>query len=565
MALKNTNKQIQKKSYFEKAGFYGGRVVISGIAIGLPGKENKVFSEDNFDRILSGKNCIEPVEIEVKQKIVDLRLQKLQALPTGDSKLIVIDNIDEVIQLAGQLGYFNAKEEYGIGLAQELGYQLAMAAGIEALKDAKIPLLPFLEKNSKTKSVSYHLPFEYQESTGVIFTSAFSTIDTMVRECEGIMGQRFYKLAFQELERVYEFLTSKLEGDDKNIVIDWFTKIKKLVGEGDYKFDKNLIFKILQMANGYFAQMIRAKGPNTQSNAACAASTQAIGIAEDWIRTGRCDRVVIISSEIAGAPNSLPIIGASFLALGAATIKKNVKEAAKPFDRERNGMIIGSGAVGIVLEREDSIKKRGFKGQAEVLGILLKNSAFHGSRSDINFVSKEMKNFVEKIEKMHSLKRDEYTSKLLFMSHETYTPARGGGADAEISALRESFPKHYKKIMITNTKGFTGHTLGAGIEDAVLVSALQKGKAPPIANLNVIEENFKDILFSKGEEGDYQFGIHHAAGFGSQFAILFIRRIEENSIEKNKIWEQWLASIVENKKIKMEIERGALVVKFLSE
>ena len=558
------HKRARENEFFKRAGFYGGSIVISGVSIGLPGRMNKVFEEANFDRILSGMNLIEPIDQAVRQKMVDRNIVRVSKDPQGNAKFVEIHSVDEVLQLAGQLGYFDGKKDYGIDLAPEEGYQLAMAAGIEALKDAKIPMVQQFETTSVGSSLAkgYALPAELQERTGVIFTTVFSAVDSIVTECERFAGDQFYRAAYQEFEKIFQYLMANVKEDEtRRAVTDWFGKVRDITGVREtYKFDKNFMFKILQMGNAYLAQMIRAKGPNMQSNAACASVTQAVGIANDWIRTGRCDRVIVIASEIATRNSVLPFLGSAFVALGAATIKKVVSEAAKPFDADRNGLIMGSGAVGIIVERADSVKERGFNGQAEILGVQIKNSAFHGSRLDVKHISAEMKTFIEHTEQLHDLSKDEYASKLLFMSHETYTPARGGSADAEVFALRNAFPNHYKQITITNTKGYTGHTLGAGIEDCVLVAALQRGKAAPIANLVKIPENFADLNFSKGERKDYRYGIHFAAGFGSQFAILFIRKIDENSVDGNDTWKKWLVKISGTSDPHVSIVNGALSV-----
>ena len=129
------------------------------------------------------------------------------------------------------------------------------------------------------------------------------------------------------------------------------------------------------------------------------------------------------------------------------------------------------------------------------------------------------------------------------MSHETFTPARGGSAEAEVEALRRTFPEHYRQVTITNTKGFTGHTLGAAIEDAVLVKALQQRRVPPIANLRRVPDEFADLKFSAGETGDFQYGLHFSAGFGSHFAFLMLRRIEERAAEGNPVYQEWLRRV----------------------
>lgn len=95
-----------------------------------------------------------------------------------------------------------------------------------------------------------------------------------------------------------------------------------------------------------------------QTNAACAGTTQAIAIGQDIIQQGRCERLVIIASDNASGDTLIPWLGSGFRALGAATIASDVKMAALPFDKRRSGMILGAGAIGIVLETEAAVARR---------------------------------------------------------------------------------------------------------------------------------------------------------------------------------------------------------------
>jgi acyl carrier protein len=253
------------------------------------------------------------------------------------------------------------------------------------------------------------------------------------------------------------------------------------------------------------------------------------------------------------SPNQGPWVESGFLAVGAATIKKRVSEAAKPFDEDRNGTIIGAGAVGLVIERESGAKKRGMNGQCEIMGTHIANSAFHAFSIDVPHMAYEMKKFIKKVEKQNDVRKADYADKLLFMSHETYTPARGGSADAEVTALETTFPDHLNSICISNTKGFTGHTLGAAIEDVVLVKALQKRKAPPIANLKKIPDHFKKLNFSGQGKINSEYGLHLAAGFGSHFAFMFVKRIEENPIEGNVRYQTWIKEITGSQNPELKI------------
>ncbi len=550
------NKALQMMESLDRFNFYTGKVVISGVSIGLPGKGRHVFENDNFERILSGENCIDPLSEKDKENILKKNITRIFKQPDGSARFQDITSTDEVIHLAGQLGYFDLEKDYGIDYSYDITYDLAIAAGIEALKDAGIPLVMNYQKTTTGSIIQkgYSLPEEMQEGTGVIFSSVFSSYDTLINEMQVYNKDQFYNKVYKDYESLYYFLMEKVtDAQIKERVTEWFINLKEEVKDHkEYKYDRNLLMNLIHMGSQFFAQYIKAKGPNTQVNAACATTTQAAGIAEDWIRTGRCERVIIVGGEAPTTEGMNEWITAGFLAVGAATVKKTVKDAAKPFDKNRNGMIVGSGAVALIIEREDCVKERGFNGQAELLGTYFKNSAFHPTRLDVNHISIEMKHFMESMKRAHSIE-DNYADSLLFMSHETYTPARGGSADAEISALQKTFPDNYKNILITNTKGYTGHLLGVAIEDAILIKSLQMGIAPPIANLTDIPDHFQGLKFSRGEKNNYKYGLHFSAGFGSQFAMMFVRRIEENSRKNNPAYTAWLQRItgIENPQLKI--------------
>ena len=112
----------------------------------------------------------------------------------------------------------------------------------------------------------------------------------------------------------------------------------------------------------------------------------------------------------------------------------------------------------------------------------------------------------------------------VFVSHETYTPARGGSAAAEINALRSVFGPEADSVVITNTKGFTGHAMGAGIEDVVAIKALETGVVPPVPNYKEPDPDLGDLNLSQGGSYPVDYALRLAAGFGSQVAMSFLRR-----------------------------------------
>ena len=179
--------------------------------------------------------------------------------------------------------------------------------------------------------------------------------------------------------------------------------------------------------------------------------------------------MVVISGDDVTSGALANWVGTGLMASGAATTEGNPRMAILPFDRRRNGMIMGMGAAALVLESEDALRERGMRGIAEVLATQIANSAYHGTRLDVQHVSDVMERLVTQAEQRYGIRRADIARETVFVSHETYTPARGGSAAAEIRALRQVFGDQANQVVIANTKGYTGHTMGVGIEDVVAV------------------------------------------------------------------------------------------------
>ncbi len=161
------------------------------------------------------------------------------------------------------------------------------------------------------------------------------------------------------------------EGTDTVVLAEVERRIHDLTAQLEaepYTFDRRFLFRILSMGHSQLAEMIGARGPNTQINAACASTTQAVALAEDWINAGRCKRVLIVAADDATSDTMMPWIGAGFLASGAAATDEIVEEAALPFDQRRHGMLIGMGAAALVVESAEAARERGLSPICEVLG-----------------------------------------------------------------------------------------------------------------------------------------------------------------------------------------------------
>ncbi|MFW9783054.1 MAG: beta-ketoacyl synthase N-terminal-like domain-containing protein, partial [Candidatus Heimdallarchaeota archaeon] len=488
-------------------------VVITGVGLGLPGKNREIFDDKNIDDILDGINLIEPVSIEYKKQLLEKNIIRLEKSPNGNAKFVSVDDISNVIHMAGQLGEFNPIDDYKLDPkilnALDITFQMAICAGYDALKDAGIPLVRSTIETSTGKKLSgkWALPDNLQDDTGIIFASAFPGYDNFAEEFINYSHQ----LGSTEINA--------------------------------QSFNRSFLFRILSMGHSQFAQLIKAKGPNTSTNAACASAPQAIGIAEDWIRNGRCKRVIVITADNVTSNNLFQWIGAGFIASGAATTQSRWEDAVLPFGEGRNGIILGAGASAFVIEQQPDAEARGIKPIVEILGSYFANSAFHGTRLDSEHISQKLKDFVISIERKHGITRDELAKEGMFVSHETYSPARGGSAESELRALENAFGKVAYDMVIMNTKGYTGHAMGAGIEEAVAIKSLEKGKIPPIANLKKIDPKYSKFKFSKGIDAKKKFALRFAAGFGSQLAILLFRLLSSNHRVMNPTYDNWLQSI----------------------
>ncbi len=235
----------------------------------------------------------------------------------------------------------------------------------------------------------------------MIFCSAFPGLDRMADEADRYYKNRILEKQAEEIQETIDLVASmcpqgqtQLEDELKRRKYEVDRSIESL----DYSFDRRFVFRVLSMGHSQFAEYIGARGPNTHVNAACATTTHALSIAEDWIRAGRCRRVIVIAGDDVTNPNLISWIGSSMFASGAATTEGDLRKAALPFDRRRNGMIMGMGAAALVVESEDALRERGMRGIGEILSSNISNSAFHGTRLDVTHVSEVMERLLRTAE-----------------------------------------------------------------------------------------------------------------------------------------------------------------------
>ncbi|MFO0592926.1 MAG: SDR family NAD(P)-dependent oxidoreductase [Polyangiaceae bacterium] len=554
-------------------------VVISGAALGLPGTA-KVFDDANLERILGGEEFIDVVPSRFRRAMLDKHVTRIVKGEDGSGSFQTIDNPDDVIRLAARAGAFDLEREFGVAAeripALDIVTQLAIGAGLDALRDAGIPLVRHYKTTSKGTKLPdrWGLPDAMRDDTGILFASAFPGYDAFADD----MARYYKSVARREQIEALKAIDERL-GDGASEAARAEIRYRRETLEAQearepYVFDRRFLFRILAMGHSQFAELIGARGPNTQVNSACASTTQAVSIAEDWIRSGRARRVIIIAADDVTSDRLLEWMGAGFLITGAAATDDVVERAALPFDRRRHGMLLGMGAAALVIESAEAAKERGVTPICQVIGTMTANSAFHGTRLDVSHITSVMESLVRQAE-ARGISRKELASALLFVSHETYTPARGGSASAEIHALRTVFGEDASKIVIANTKGFTGHPMGVGIEDVIAVKVLETGIVPPVPNFHDPDPELGDLRLSRGGPYPVRYALRLGAGFGSQISMTLMAWTPAKQgarpvpsalgfnyrIGDGAAYKAWVAKVTESAAPELEIVQRTLRVK----
>ena len=410
----------------------------------------------------------------------------------------------------------------------------------------------------------------------MIFASAFPGYDSFADEMARYYADHERR---EQLAMLESLLARAVKANGHSTLVQEIKRrideLRAAIDKEPYVFNRRFLLRVLAMGHSQFAEFIGARGPNTQINSACASTTQAVSLAQDWIHAGRCSRVIVISADDVTSDHLIDWMGAGFLATGAAATDEVVADAAIPFDRRRHGMIIGMGAAALVVESADAARERGIQPICEVLSTTTNNSAFHGTRLDVQHIGQVMETLVAKAEAQSGISRHQIAPQTVFVSHETYTPARGGSASAEIHALRRVFGDVADRIVIANTKGFTGHAMGTGIEDVVAVKALETGCVPPVANFKEVDPELGQLNLSKGGAYPVEYAIHLGAGFGSQISMMLLHWVKTKDgirrspnalgyayrIADQTAWSAWLTGIAGRPAADLEVVHRTLRVR----
>lgn len=392
-----------------------------------------------------------------------------EALAAGKSGCAPITHFDASkfkTRIACELKGFDAKDHFDRKEARKLDLyaQYAMVAAQEAMQDAHL-------LDSKVDL----------ERAGVVWGSGIGGIGTFWEEAEG-----FFK------------------------------------GDGTPRFNPFFIPKMISdIAAGQISIRYGFRGPNYSVVSACASSTHAIIDATNLIRLGKADVFITGGSEAAINP---PGVGGFGAMMALSTRNDDPQGASRPFDKERDGFVMGEGAGVLILEELEHAQRRGAKIYAEVAGTGMTGDAHHltaphpeglGAAKVMQLALEEAGVRPEDVDYVNV--------------HGTSTPL---GDVAEIKALESVFGESvYGKVSISSTKSMTGHLLGAAgaVEALACLFAMQKGIVPPTINLNNLDEAIDpriDLTPNEAKERKVNCVLSNTFGFGGHNSSIVFKRFE---------------------------------------
>ena len=292
---------------------------------------------------------------------------------------------------------------------------------------------------------------------------------------------------------------------------------KRLLEKGPMKVSAFTIPKLMvNAASGNISILTGAMGPNTAVATACASATHAMGDALNAIRYDMADVMLTGGSEAALCPLAL----GGFAVMGALSTRNDAPvKASRPWDKDRDGFVLGEGAGMFVFEELEHAKRRGAKIFAEVLGFGTSADAYHITQPE------------EKGLGATAAMRMRLASAHLNPDQIDYINAHGTGTPlgdvAETLAIKNVFGAHAYKLSISSTKSATGHLLGAsgGVELIATVKAIMNGVVPPTINLESPGEGC-DLNYTPLVPRDKRinFAISNSFGFGGHNACIVVGR-----------------------------------------
>jgi 3-oxoacyl-[acyl-carrier-protein] synthase II len=272
---------------------------------------------------------------------------------------------------------------------------------------------------------------------------------------------------------------------------------------------------IINMISGHVSIMFGFQGPNLAIVTACTTGLHSIGMAGRLIEHGDADVMIAGGSEATVSPLG---IGGFAAARALSTRNDDPTTASRPWDKDRDGFVLGEGAGVLVLEEYEHAKRRGAKIYAELVGFGMGADAFHMTAPNVEGPKRAMQAALRSA----ALNADDVQ---YLNAHGTSTPL---GDVNETNAIKLAFGDHSRKLVVSSTKSMTGHLLGGagGIESVFTVLALHEQVAPP--TINIFEQDPEcdlDYCANTAREMRIEHAVKNNFGFGGTNGTLVFKRV----------------------------------------
>lgn len=295
----------------------------------------------------------------------------------------------------------------------------------------------------------------------------------------------------------------------------WEVQDRSLIENGPKRVSPFFVpMLIANMASGMVAILTGAKGPNMAVVTACATASHSIGEAWHMIKRNDADVMLAGGAEAAIRPLSY----AGFCSMKAVSTRNDDPEhASRPFDRDRDGFVMGEGAGVLILEELEHARARGAKIYAELVGYGLSADAYDMVAINYEGAAMSMKNALRSA----GLSPEDID---YINAHGTSTPV---GDPEETRAIKLALGEHAKKIAVSSTKSMIGHLLGAAgaVESIVCIMGMNEGVLPPTRNLVEPDpECDLDYVPNVAREAKIEYAMNNSFGFGGQNATLIFKK-----------------------------------------
>ena len=357
----------------------------------------------------------------------------------------------------------------------------------------------------KDFDVNQHVPKAYAKNLAPFGLFAFAAAQEAIQMCNGGLDP---------------FRTGLVMGTAMNGVAEIATTQAEYDAAARKKVSPRFVPKILgNMAPCQIAIANNLRGPSLTINTACSSGIDAVNVACMLLKSGAADTMIAVGGE-----SIMCDVTIASLAAAQALSKNNddPEHACKPFDKNRDGFVMGEGGGALVLETLEHAKARGAKIYAEILACSNNNDAFHitsprpGGEGGAQCMALALEQAGLKPEDVQYIN--------------THGTATHMGDAYECAAIHTVFGEHAKNLLISSTKSATGHLMGAGgiTETIACIQAIREGVIPPTLNYETPDPDCDlDCVPNVARKTDVRIAMNNALGFGGQNASLIVGRFED--------------------------------------